>query len=170
MAQINLLTSARPHQAGTSREGQPWMADAACGPGDDAAFYPTQGATDSGDPYADARAICAGCPVRAECLEFALTAEKGQVSSSRFGVYGGMSPRERFREYRRRSAPATIPDPPPRRVTRSNPDRDRGLAMLAGGATPREVAARLDVVIDTVYRWRRTRPTKENSWHATTHR
>lgn len=39
-----------------------------------------------------ARAICKGCPVIAECLEFALNAETGHM---RHGIYGGMTPRMR---------------------------------------------------------------------------
>lgn len=38
-----------------------------------------------------AKAVCAGCPVRKECLEYALT------HSERQGVWGGKSARERLR-------------------------------------------------------------------------
>ncbi len=38
---------------------------------------------------ARAKAVCAGCPVRAECLEFAL------ANDERWGVWGGTSERQR---------------------------------------------------------------------------
>ena len=45
----------------------PWTVDAACADADPAVFF-----IDHGRPAAPAKAICAGCPVRAECLDFAL--------------------------------------------------------------------------------------------------
>lgn len=44
-----------------------------------------------------AKAICAACPVRAECLEYAL---RHRV---RHGVWGGCNEEERFRERLRRA-------------------------------------------------------------------
>lgn len=38
-------------------------------------------------PVAEAKAICAGCPVRAECLHAGLGEE--------FGIWGGLTPSER---------------------------------------------------------------------------
>lgn len=45
----------------------------------------------------EAKNICAGCPVRNLCLEYALDNEED------FGIWGGLTPRER-RMVRRRSA------------------------------------------------------------------
>jgi WhiB family redox-sensing transcriptional regulator len=61
-----------------------WQARAACiGLGPDL-FFPERG-----ELTADARAVCARCPVSAECREYALsTAEK-------FGIWGGTSERAR---------------------------------------------------------------------------
>ena len=39
----------------------------------------------------DAKRVCSGCSVRAECLEFAL------ANDERFGIWGGLSERERRR-------------------------------------------------------------------------
>jgi WhiB family redox-sensing transcriptional regulator len=57
------------------------------------AFYP-----DKGGSTRAAKAVCAGCPVTADCLEYALTA------GERWGVWGGLSERER-----RRLRPARAP-------------------------------------------------------------
>lgn len=63
-----------------------WRGRALCAQADPEAFFPTLG--DSAQP---ARRICAGCPVRQECLDFAL------AQNEEFGVWGGMSTRERQR-------------------------------------------------------------------------
>jgi WhiB family redox-sensing transcriptional regulator len=56
-----------------------------------------------GDATAPAKAICAMCPVRAECLDYALT------NGERFGIWGGLSERERRRIRRRdRATPPRI--------------------------------------------------------------
>jgi len=64
--------------------GQPWATDALCAQTDPDAFYPEMGAS-----VRQAKAVCAACPVRAECLDWALT------NGERFGVWGGRSERER---------------------------------------------------------------------------
>jgi hypothetical protein len=46
-----------------------WMKRGACRGEDPAMFFPTRGV--SAAAMAKARAICAGCPVRAECLAYA---------------------------------------------------------------------------------------------------
>lgn len=71
-----------------------WWLDAACrglttAERDDI-FFPSRGAD-----VGRAKTICGGCPVRAECLDYALT------HSERFGVWGGLSERERRRIRRR---------------------------------------------------------------------
>jgi WhiB family redox-sensing transcriptional regulator len=63
-----------------------WMALAACRDASPAIFFPPPSRT-----AAPAKRVCAGCPVQAECLEYAL--ENGE----RFGIWGGMSERERRR-------------------------------------------------------------------------
>ena len=40
--------------------------------------------------------ICSGCPKRDACLQLALDAEEDQPAAMRFGIYGGVRPRERF--------------------------------------------------------------------------
>ena len=63
-----------------------WMWDALCAQTDPEAFYP---GADEYDAMVAAKAVCAVCPVLAECRAYAL--ETGQ----RFGVWGGLSARER---------------------------------------------------------------------------
>lgn len=63
-----------------------WLSDASCAGLDVDTFYP-----DKGGSTTDAKRICRGCPVRAECLEFAVD------HAERFGVWGMTSERERRR-------------------------------------------------------------------------
>lgn len=53
---------------------------------------------DLGDPHAvaEAKALCASCPVAAECLALALTDEVGRRPCDRFSVAGGLTARERY--------------------------------------------------------------------------
>ena len=44
--------------------------------------------------------VCAGCPVREACLRMALDAERGTGVYERHGVFGGLTPIERFRMQR----------------------------------------------------------------------
>lgn len=75
------------------RADEDWRDDAECLGEDPDIFFPTQGeSTDQ------ARAICARCPVAAECLDFAL------AGGEKFGIWGGKSERERRRLRRERAA------------------------------------------------------------------
>ena len=66
---------------------EPWMTEALCAQIGGDLWFP-----DQGGPVQAAKNICATCPVRAECLEFALAAVENPV-----GVWGGTSPNERRR-------------------------------------------------------------------------
>ncbi|HUS61272.1 MAG TPA: WhiB family transcriptional regulator [Acidimicrobiales bacterium] len=70
---------------------QAWRQRAACTGVDPDIFYPV---TD--DEAAAAKSICAQCPVRQPCLEYAL------VTRERDGVWGGATERERRRMIRQR--------------------------------------------------------------------
>lgn len=63
-----------------------WHEHAVCPSTDPEAFFPQKGGSTR-----EAKAICKGCPVRAECLDYALEFDE------RFGIYGGLSERERRR-------------------------------------------------------------------------
>jgi WhiB family redox-sensing transcriptional regulator len=80
-----------------------WVEQAACAGVDPDLFFPDRGASLAGDvdehvDVADARRVCAGCPVRVECLEYALEA------GEKFGVWGGTSEKERRAMRRQRLA------------------------------------------------------------------
>ncbi len=63
-----------------------WTLAAACQFVDAEIFFPEKGGSTR-----EAKLVCAGCPVTAECLAFALQHQE------RFGIYGGLSERERRR-------------------------------------------------------------------------
>ena len=63
-----------------------WMEEAKCLDADPEAFFPEKGGSTR-----EAKRICSVCPVREQCLEYALD------NDERFGIWGGMSERERRR-------------------------------------------------------------------------
>lgn len=63
-----------------------WEPYGACLGCDPALFFPERGS-----PCQQAKAVCAGCPVQRECLEFAVR------TNQQFGIWGGLSRRERRR-------------------------------------------------------------------------
>jgi WhiB family redox-sensing transcriptional regulator len=75
-----------------------WKLQAACrAPGIDPELF----FVDQHDPALEAKAICAGCPVRLQCLDYALTA------GERHGIWGGSGERERRRIKRQRERAAS---------------------------------------------------------------
>jgi WhiB family transcriptional regulator, redox-sensing transcriptional regulator len=64
----------------------PWQERARCREHDPEIFFPEKGGSSR-----EAKRICADCPVRIECLNYALRRDE------RYGVWGGMSERERRR-------------------------------------------------------------------------
>ena len=63
-----------------------WQERALCAQTDPEAFFPEKGGSTR-----EAKKVCLGCDVRAECLEYAL------MKDERFGIWGGLSERERRR-------------------------------------------------------------------------
>ncbi len=63
-----------------------WQTDALCAQTDPEAFFPEKGGSTR-----DAKKVCGSCNVRAQCLEYAL------ANDERFGIWGGLSERERRR-------------------------------------------------------------------------
>ena len=69
-----------------------WQRQANCMGVDPDLFFPERGASTR-----EAKEVCRGCVVREDCLEFALT------NGEKFGIWGGMSERERRRIRRARA-------------------------------------------------------------------
>lgn len=75
-----------------------WQDEAVCREIGGDIFYPDVGDPNENGRYTaksfgewkQAKAVCRGCPVRAECLKYSL--EMGEYV---FGVWGGLSPSER---------------------------------------------------------------------------
>ncbi len=63
-----------------------WKDRALCAETDPEAFFPEKGGSTR-----EAKKVCVSCEVRAECLDFALG------NDERFGIWGGLSERERRR-------------------------------------------------------------------------
>jgi WhiB family redox-sensing transcriptional regulator len=68
---------------------RPWWTAAACRSADPDLFFPISNSGPAREQAAKAKAICAICQVRRECLAYAL--RTGQVH----GVWGGTTERER---------------------------------------------------------------------------
>jgi WhiB family transcriptional regulator, redox-sensing transcriptional regulator len=72
-------------------EALSWQSDSLCAQTDPEAFFPEKGGSTR-----EAKKICGSCEVRNRCLEYALE------NDERFGIWGGLSERER-RKLRKRA-------------------------------------------------------------------
>ena len=121
-----------------------WRARARCRDVDPEIFFPT---AESGHlleaGVAEARTVCAGCPVTAQCLEFA----RDRLP---YGIAGGLTPAER-----RRDGSTGRPSRRARSAAdgRHSETADAGRAALRAGTSPAEVAREFGVSDRTVCRW-----------------
>ena len=84
----------RPHlslvpdtfEAGSAIADAEWQENALCAQTDPEAFFPEKGGSTR-----EAKRICLGCEVKDACLDYALAHDE------RFGIWGGLSERERRR-------------------------------------------------------------------------
>jgi len=67
-----------------------WQERALCAQTDPEAFFPEKGGSTR-----EAKKVCLSCDVRADCLDYAL------ANDERFGIWGGLSERERRKLKRR---------------------------------------------------------------------
>src|SRR5580658_11001821 len=72
-------------------EDRGWQARSNCMGVDPDLFFPERGSSTR-----EAKEVCRGCVVRDDCLEFAI------ANGEKFGIWGGMSERERRRVRRAR--------------------------------------------------------------------
>jgi WhiB family redox-sensing transcriptional regulator len=68
--------------------GPSWRSAAACRSADPELFFPFSESGEALEQIAEAKVICTGCPVRRQCLEFALRTRP-------HGIWGGLTERER---------------------------------------------------------------------------
>jgi WhiB family redox-sensing transcriptional regulator len=73
-----------------------WRSAGACLSADPDLFFPISSTGPAERQIARAKTICAGCAVRRECLEFALSHD--QI----YGIWGGTTAEDRQRERRRK--------------------------------------------------------------------
>ena len=83
----------RPHEHHI--DDRDWQDEANCLGVDPDLFFPERGASTR-----EAKEVCRGCVVRVDCLEFALQ------NGEKFGIWGGLSERERRRIRRQRAQAA----------------------------------------------------------------
>jgi WhiB family redox-sensing transcriptional regulator len=72
-------------------EDSEWRQHAACRESDPDLFFPVGSTGPSLNDISAAKAVCRSCPVRAQCLDYALRTNQG------VGVWGGTSEKERRR-------------------------------------------------------------------------
>ncbi|GAA2234858.1 hypothetical protein GCM10010401_03380 [Rarobacter faecitabidus] len=87
-AQLNILSLL--HGDDAYETAQSWQDRALCAQTDPEAFFPEKGGSTR-----EAKRVCVRCEVKAECLEYAL------ANDERFGIWGGLSERERRKLKRR---------------------------------------------------------------------
>lgn len=113
-----------------------WRDQALCAQVDPELWFPEKGAA-----TADAKGVCARCPVTADCLEYAVTSIPTE------GIWGGVTYRQLAKIRRDRGLTK-------RRRVDAVPEDDVA-AMLAAGQNAARIAARLGVHADSVRRVRR---------------
>lgn len=117
---------------------RPWMDEALCAQVDTELFYPEKGGSTR-----SAKQTCMECPVREQCLTYAL--ENGE----RYGIWGGLSERERVVAARERG----VVNPRVGPAAAISDSHVRGLHSR--GFNDVEIARELGCVPETVLRARR---------------
>lgn len=85
-------SSTAEHEASVDDAAESWQAFANCLGVDPDLFFPERGASTK-----EAKQVCQSCVVREDCLEYAL------ANGEKFGIWGGLSERERRRIRRQRA-------------------------------------------------------------------
>lgn len=100
-----------------------WQEDALCAVTDPEAFFPEKGGSTK-----EAKRVCASCDVRVECLDYALDHDE------RFGIWGGLSERER-RKLKKASDPTYVKPAKEPKPGRKRPTREERQAVIPVIAT-----------------------------------
>lgn len=101
-----------------------WYAHGAC-----LGIHPDHFHPDRGESTHETKAICSTCPVRVECLDWALTTHQ------KFGIWGGTSERERRRTRRRLDRGQPVPELNPDWVPITSRRKPMDLVDLAVAST-----------------------------------
>jgi len=114
---------------------EPWVQKGLCTETDPEMFFPEKGGSTR-----QAKSICGGCDVREQCLEYAMRTDE------RFGIWGGLSERER------RQLRPKVERPMLTRTPQQEADLEQ---MVAENFANTQIADRLGVSAHTVMKWRR---------------
>lgn len=115
-------------------DGNDWMADGLCRQVDGEVWFPEKGSSNR-----DAKRVCMACPVRAECLQYALD------NGEQYGVWGGLSVAERIKLRK--------PDQRHGRILTAKQEQDI-VALLRKGQPPFSIAPQFGVSPYVIYRLR----------------
>lgn len=76
-----------------------WQDSSVCAQTDPDAFF-----IEKGGSYEPARQVCSRCVVKTNCLEKAMTDEGDLSADHRFGMFGGLTPKQRHALYKLRKS------------------------------------------------------------------
>lgn len=108
-----------------------WQDGALCAQTDPEAFFPEKGGSTR-----EAKQVCLACDVKAQCLEYALARQE------RFGIWGGLSERERRRLQSKEEVIASVRSGPPL-VQLSDADSAAALELFRQGLSLKAVFQQL---------------------------
>jgi WhiB family redox-sensing transcriptional regulator len=77
-----------------------WRVDAACRGADPELFFPPPLGAKLAPLMRQIRELCGTCPVRDQCLQFVLDFEGDARLESRYGIFAGTTPRQRWAMWR----------------------------------------------------------------------
>ena len=131
-----------------------WKDAGVCQTVDPDTFFPEGRGAQLEARTAEAKAVCMVCPVRPECLAWALETRQD------FGVWGGLSEDER-RSLIRKSQQRLRPLRPTPQWNVIEQSAEQVRAWAADKVKGNEIARRLGVGSDVFYRWRRAQRAEE---------
>ncbi|MGW4602706.1 WhiB family transcriptional regulator [Streptomyces sp. NPDC004532] len=79
---------------------------AACTGMDTNLWYPEDHDQPTAQVTAEAKRVCAACPIQAACLDTALAEEGGMGAAGRYGIRGGLTGEQRHNRYKSRTMAA----------------------------------------------------------------